>query len=363
MNDLALNAGRKIKDLSPQEQNTLIQNILENTPTLDNLTVEQFTKAVTRRNENKIVNDLDKLINIKQIDYENEKAVFLNNVSKTKSNATKDGYFYSLQEMEKYCNLQGIETPLLFTPAMADDYIYYLSSTARNKFNKPLAPATVRWDVAGASSFFTFLARRHDYIKNPFLGTKARPEKKTVNRAVYPTARELELIINEIKNDGYKDTRELSDNRKELTAITYFMAYRGIRCGAFQNMIIKKTGADLYQFETTTKGKTQRGTIPAVCIDALHNAGIKTTAKEIKPFTQWTSDKVRNYFKYYTNKLYGKNNLIHIITAPYSCHDLRHFYALQEYQKDRDIYRLKELLNHSSIATTEIYLRNLGVEI
>ena len=168
MNDLALNAGRKIKDLSPQEQNTLIQNILENTPTLDNLTVEQFTKAVTRRNENKIVNDLDKLINIKQIDYENEKAVFLNNVSKTKSNATKDGYYYSLQEMEKYCALQGIETPLLFTPAMADDYIYYLSSTARNKFNKPLAPATVRRDVAGASSFFTFLARRHDYIKNPF---------------------------------------------------------------------------------------------------------------------------------------------------------------------------------------------------
>lgn len=363
MQNLATISGRKIKDLTPAEQNELIQNILTTSPTIDNLTVEQFTKAVTRRNENKIINDLDKLINIKQIDYNGEKDIFLNNVSKTKSRATKDGYFYALQEIEKYCSLQNIESPLLFNSAMADDFIYYLTNNARNKFSKPLAPATIRRDVAGVSSFFTFLSRRHDFIKNPFLGTKARPEKKTVNRAVYPTARELELIINEISNNGYKDIRALSNNRKELSAITYLMAYRGLRCGAFQNLIIKKTDGNIYQFETTTKGKTQRGTLPEICINALHNAGIKTTAREIKPFTNWTSDKVKNYFKYYTNKLYGKNNLIHVINAPYSCHDLRHFYALQEYAKDKDIYRLKELLNHSSIATTEIYLRNLGIEI
>lgn len=364
--DPGIIAGRKLKDLTPQEQNALIQNILANTPTIDNLTVEQFTKAVQKRTENKIVNDLDKLLNIKQIDYENEKTIFLNNVSKTKSNATKDGYKYALQELDKYCSLQGIESALLITPKMADDFIYYLTNEARNKFNKPLAPATVRRNVAGVSSFFTFLARRYDQIKNPFIGTKARPEKKTVSRPEYPSARELELIIKEISNDGYKDERELSELRKELTAITYFMAYRGIRCGAFQNMIITKketSDGDLYQFETTTKGKTQRGIIPPICIEALHNSGIKTTAREIKPFTKWTSDKVRNYFKYYTNKLYGKNNLIHVIDAPYSCHDLRHFYALQEYTKNKDIYKLKELLNHSSIATTEIYLRSLGASI
>ncbi|MCQ2387901.1 MAG: site-specific integrase [Clostridia bacterium] len=359
-------AGRKIKDLTPQEQNELIQTILTSTPTIDGLTVEQLTKAVTRRNENKIVNDLDRLINIKQIDYESEKNIFLNNVSKTQSKATKDGYFYSLQEIEKYCNLQAIESPLLLTPATADDFIYYLTNTARNKFNKPLAPATVRRNVAGVSSFFTFLARRHEYIKNPFMGTKARPEKKIVNRPEYPNAHELDLILNEITNGGLNDEKHLSNLRKELYAITYFMAYRGIRCGGFENMIITKketSDGDLFQFETTTKGKTQRGTLPEICITALHNAGIKTTAKEIKPFTNWNSDKVRNYFKYYTNKLYGKDNLIHLIDAPYSCHDLRHYYALQEYQKDKDIYRLKELLNHSSIATTEIYLRSLGVEI
>jgi hypothetical protein len=43
-----------------------------------------------------------------------------------------------------------------------------------------------------------------------------------------------------------------------------------------------------------------------------------------------------------------------------SCHDFRHFYAVTEYQKDRDIHRVKDLLHHSSIEITDNYLRSLG---
>ena len=48
------------------------------------------------------------------------------------------------------------------------------------------------------------------------------------------------------------------------------------------------------------------------------------------------------------------------VKAVYSCHSFRHFFAVTEYKKDHDIHRVKELLDHSSIAITDRYLRSLG---
>jgi hypothetical protein len=48
------------------------------------------------------------------------------------------------------------------------------------------------------------------------------------------------------------------------------------------------------------------------------------------------------------------------LVAPYSAHDLRHLYAVTEYRKDRDIYRVSKLLGRASIQVTETYLRGLG---
>jgi len=42
---------------------------------------------------------------------------------------------------------------------------------------------------------------------------------------------------------------------------------------------------------------------------------------------------------------------------------LRHFYALTEYTKTKDIYNVSKLLGHASIAITEVYLRGLKVNI
>ncbi len=74
-------------------------------------------------------------------------------------------------------------------------------------------------------------------------------------------------------------------------------------------------------------------------------------------FAGWTDTKLKNLFKYHTNNLY-KNGCIHYA---YSCHDLRHFFAITEYKKDCDIYRVSKLLGHSSIAITEKYLKGMNV--
>jgi len=76
-----------------------------------------------------------------------------------------------------------------------------------------------------------------------------------------------------------------------------------------------------------------------------------------RPFADLPEDAVRNAFKYAAKKMYAAGAL----TAPYSVHDIRHYFAIREYRKDKDIYRLKVLLNHASIQVTENYLRGLSI--
>ncbi|MEI6876424.1 MAG: tyrosine-type recombinase/integrase, partial [Spirochaetota bacterium] len=94
------------------------------------------------------------------------------------------------------------------------------------------------------------------------------------------------------------------------------------------------------------------GDISEVAIKAIKKAGLDSK----KPFAGMGEEVVRNAFKYSTGKLFRAGK----IEAAYSVHDLRHYFAIRVYMKDKDIYRLKTLLGHASIGVTENYLR--GVE-
>jgi len=56
-----------------------------------------------------------------------------------------------------------------------------------------------------------------------------------------------------------------------------------------------------------------------------------------------------------TRKLYKAGK----INAPYSVHDFRHYYAINNYKQDKDIYKLSKMLDHSNIAITQTYLKSL----
>jgi site-specific recombinase XerD len=60
--------------------------------------------------------------------------------------------------------------------------------------------------------------------------------------------------------------------------------------------------------------------------------------------------------EYHIGKLYQAGK----IKVAYSCHDFRHFYAIIEYRKDKDVKRVQGLLFHSGIQATDRYLRGLG---
>jgi integrase len=125
------------------------------------------------------------------------------------------------------------------------------------------------------------------------------------------------------------------------------MSRRGLRVGALPSLAIRDG-----RFKAYSKGKDINGEMPDDCIKAVRAEGLELA----RPFAGIDEEQIKDHFRYTTGKLVKAGT----IKAPYSVHDLRHYYAVNEYRRDRDIYRLEKALGHASITVTESYLKGLG---
>jgi integrase len=296
-------------------------------PTLDSLTPEQLEQIARLVITQRLTAELNTAVNFAGIEWEKEKNIFLDNAGQEQSKHTRRGYANALRKLEEWAEPQRI-TPLTLTPAQADDFIYSLKASGASA-------ATVRLTAAAASSLYTFLHRRHTAIDNPFRGTKARPKAKPVRNFAIPSAKEVKTILKELP--------------PIWGAAVSLMAGLGIRCGALP-ALTKRGG----RYFSHSKGKDIYLDLTPDMTARLKEAGLDPKA----PFKDRTANSIELMVAYYIKKLYAAGK----ITAPYSCHDFRHFAAVREYAKDKDIKRVKDFLGHSSVAITERYLRAIGLE-
>ena len=66
------------------------------------------------------------------------------------------------------------------------------------------------------------------------------------------------------------------------------------------------------------------------------------------------NDTMKDYVRKYNRRLGIEKTSIHLF---------RHTFAKNYYKQEKDIYTLSKILDHSSIAVTEQYLRDLGVSL
>jgi len=319
MTTLATRAGNDIKEMA---------TLLTNFPSPDQWTQEQKEQTVKFAALLQTAQQVIVKSGLVGIDYEIEKIKFLDNASKTNSKHTRTSYNTSLKRLDEWTAKQGIST-LELTPAQADDFIYALRAEG-------LSPSVIRSAISACSAFFTFLHRRHTAIDNPFRGTKARPERKAVKKIAIPNTQEVKVIINALP--------------KMESAAVSVMAFRGLRAGALVEMVISGN-----TFTSTSKSKNISGTLPINTIKAIKKAGLDNK----KPFVGILANTLEHRIAYAIKKLHKAGK----VSAIYSCHDFRHFFAVTEYSKDKDIYRLKRLLDHASIQVTENYLKSINVDV
>lgn len=333
---------------------SIIQNTAENSKTI----IEQFLQTANEEQLKALVNAylsnetlkiFSEAVRIAGIDTEKEKARFLENYE---SPATKDAYRRAIERLEKYAseldNGKGKSIAALSCKE-ADDFINSLKKDDCGAYSKTgeRATASIRRDIAAVSSFYTFLERRHENLRNPFRGTRERPQKKAAKVGKYPTKAEVDIILKELP--------------PKLKAAVFIMANRGLRIGALPNLKIKDN-----VFITESKGKEIKGIFDESILKEIQKAGLSKSrpfeylkeplengkARKTSP-EQCLKMQIQNY----CTRLYKAGK----IQAVYSAHDFRHFYAVHEYEKDKDIYRVSKLLNHSSIQITETYLKGLNV--
>ena len=259
------------------------------------------------------------------IDYEAERDQWLGQASKTGSRHTQELYRRAITRLEAWCAAQGMEV-LELTPATADKWIAHLREQGR-------ASATVRLDVAAASASWTQLERWHTWLRNPFRGTRARPEKQAKRELVTPSESEVETL--EARAEGW------------LRAAVVVMARAGLRVGALPSLCISGT-----TWKAMTKGKRQTGAMPELARKKIERAGLPLRG----PFADRTAQVVKDTFRVLAKRLHAEGKL----QAVYSAHDLRHAFAVRLYEQTHDIYRVQQALGHASVAVTENYLRSLG---
>ena len=315
MNTLATRAESAINEMA---------ELLSKFPAPDKWSPEQRAQAVSFAS---LLDTAQQLIIKKRIggiNYESEKKTFLENAGRTQSRHTQTAYGYALGRLDEWAGRQKINV-LELTPAQADDFVYSLKGER--------SASSVRLDVSAASSFYTWLERRHEGVKNPFRGTRARPAKKIDVDIVIPSPGEIEIIINELPPD--------------LAAAVAIMGYRGLRVGILPGLSISGS-----KFSGFSKGKDVSGALPSAALEAVKKANLPLRG----PFAGQLANTLAKKIARAIEKLYKDGK----VQGRYSVHDFRHAYSINEYRKDRDLYRVSKLLGHASIQVTESYLRGLG---
>ena len=252
------------------------------------------------------------------------------------SNQTRTTYRIALNDLMEYCNDRGIK-PLLLEASQADSFLLYLKE--RYKSN------SVRLKISACSSFFSNL-RRHRLVSfNPFQGSPL--PRKEYKKSVKAAGEEISIL-----SDGDIDRIEsylksnLKGNEKAYLAI-HFMKTYGLRVGSLPSIELHKTEGFFY---FVSKGSRKN----KINIETIT---LSLVGKSILPFQRMKPNTLAQHIKRLSKKLIeGK-----VIDKKFSAHDFRHYFAMKEYRANKDIYRLKELLDHSSLAVTDIYLNSVGV--
>lgn len=310
--------------------------------------IAQF--AVLQDNANKAIKDADAAELAKN--YAGWKGLFLES---RKSEQTRRAYARAISLFEDFCQTEKIEPPAL---KYADAVKFTQSAVLTKKADGTglRASESIRRDIAAVSAFYTELSKLSESrIANPFIRIGHKPQRQRTHIKDVPTKKELGAIL--AHTDGI------------VKAAIYAMAKRGFRIGALKKLHLQTRGGQTF-FETFTKGKAQCGTLAADIVETIKAAGLP----KIEPFAEISTPTLtmkieraldrlaaEGIIKGYETTLIINGKPQARICSRYSCHSFRHFYATTEYKKNKDIERLRKLLNHSDIGTTQIYLQSLGL--
>ncbi len=213
----------------------------------------------------------------------------------------------------------------------------------KNDLTADYAPASVNSMLAALNSFFSFMGWKECAVK---------PLK--IQRKIF-CSREQELTREE-----YIRLVETAEKRgdERLALLLQLIASTGIRASEVQYITLEAARAGKAQI--SLKGKTRVILIPGKLRKKL--LGYASKHKIISGQIMLTRNGKPLNRKVIWTLMKGLCEEAHVDSGKVFPHNLRHLFARVYYKTQKDIAKLADILGHSSINTTRIYLLSTGEE-
>ncbi len=319
MNEIVKSSAGKIQAIAKRMKNINLDTFNENQlDTLEKLLYLDKAKE-------KLSSAIDK----QNFDYESRKELFLKSFP---AENTRKIYAKAFSILENYLKENGL-TVLDMTAENTDRFILSLETLP----GKP-SQGTKRLYISALSSFFSRLERYGLISRNNFHGSKL-PKPKRGRDIKIMTDDNFNKIMNTFTpGTGRGISKRTPETMDKWKVIFELLRETGLRISAVKTLKISEKGLITYY----SKGKEGRAVITAELSRKLKGINLaEITEASIQKALQTACKRAG--------------------IPVFNPHSIRHLYASDYYKKTKDIYGLKQRLNHSSISVTENYLKTLNV--
>lgn len=267
------------------------------------------------------------------------------------SNYTIEAYSKDLRQFERYVKLnkEGVFVPGDVDADLVRGWIILL-------MDEKISPVSVNRKLSSLKSFFKFLMRQGSISVNPLRLITGPKTKKPL--PYFVRDKEMELLLD---GDGFGEDFEGVRDRLVLE-----MLYdTGIRRSELTGIHNSDVDCETMQIRVTGKRNKQRLIPFAEGLKNLIEAYTEVRNREVGSESEWFF--VRKNGKQLSDAIVYtivKNKLSEIPTlAKRSPHVLRHSFATSMLNNGAELNAVKELLGHSSLASTSIYTHTTFEEL
>lgn len=205
------------------------------------------------------------------------------------------------------------------------------------------ASSSVNVMLSSVNGLLSFIGRpdlRAKFLKRQ--RTAFRDERRELGRAEY-----IRLVKTAKK-----------ENRVRLMLVIETICSTGIRVSELASVTVEAVRAG--GAELMLKGKCRRILFPAALVKKLLRYAVERRVKSGPIFTNKNGNPISRHRVWYEMKKLGER--AGVAASKVFPHNLRHLFARTFYELGRDLSKLADLLGHSSVETTRIYITTCGGE-
>ncbi len=266
---------------------------------------------------------------------------YLTDVKKSSLN-TVQSYRRDLVKMQRFLESNGVTSVSEVNSTLIRSYVLYME-------NEKMSSATVSRSIASIRSFFIFLLERGKIVGNPTEGIKPPKVEKKIPETL--TIEEVNLLLEQPSGDTPKEIRD-----KAMLELLYAT---GLRVTELISLKLSDLNLSLGYIECNDRNGSR-----IIPIENAAKAALNRYLLEVRPamcadseylFTNVKGEEMSRQGFWKLLKAYAKKAGINKDITP---HMIRHSFATHMVNNGADLASLQEMLGHSDISTTQIYLKS-----